>query len=121
MGRNVTSLSRATMDSTRTSYGGTPKVHQGTRPYNKAGAADEHTVVRGKDNGAVITAVTVSNHEAEEREEGDITMNSCAHFNDPPRLDNLDESEQDIALYQEHVACMNADAVDMHEDAFMEC
>lgn len=58
----------------------------GARQYNKAGAAEEHVVVRGEKNGDIITATRVSSQGLGVLAQGIPELEMDEHYNDPPTM-----------------------------------
>lgn len=123
MGSYVTGSSKMNGDNKEDKNGETLGHYQRNRHYNKAGAAEEHTVVRGEQNGTIIKVSLVSNQRAGEMVEEILEMNMGDHHNDPPRLEKNDIfiNLLDVASDQEVAACMHTNAEGLHVYVDMGC
>lgn len=123
MGSYATSCSKSHTENMKKNNGEAAEQYQGKRVYHKAGALEEHTVVRGEQNGAIITATKVLNQDDGESAEGLAGMDMGDHHNDPPGFgfDDPDGQRMDFVSGQGTAACMHTLGEGMHEDVDMGC
>lgn len=123
MRNNAVSTSKNNENKNKEKITEAPGRGMGYKQHNRAGAAEEHVVVRGEKNGEIIIEERVMNEGMEQASYGLPKINIYEHFSDPPYTRGIDvegvdmdyeEFPGDDVRMHEVVPCMHADVV-MHD------